>query len=254
VVAGPIQINPRPIGTSTILNELKITGISGHRNSAGSRKIKIETSIIAVLQVIMLCLTVSAENIDPDNDGSQFAYGENVGWLNFEPNRPEPNVGTTVSDNQLTGFVWAKNIGWINLDPNDSDPNSGIKNDGSGFLSGFAWGENVGWLNFNPQVPNDANQYGVIIDSEGNFDGWAWGENIGWIHFQSAFVLDWDDLASFAAQWLETGNELGADLYIDGKVNLLDYSILMNNWLDECPVDWGICPPGYKVKTAWTGR
>ena len=27
-----------------------------------------------------------AENIDPNNDDSQYAYGENVGWVNFEPN------------------------------------------------------------------------------------------------------------------------------------------------------------------------
>ena len=233
-----------------ILNELKITGLSGHRNFAGRPagipKMKLETSIIAVIQVIMLCLTVSAENIDPDNDGSQYAYSENAGWLNFEPNQ---GPGVTVSDNKLTGFVWAENIGWINLSPGTY---GGISNDGTGILSGFAWGENVGWINFDPNVPCDANHYGVIIDSEGNFDGWAWGENIGWIHFQSAFILDWDDLASFAAQWLETGNELGADLYIDGRVNLLDYSILMNNWLDECPADWGICPQRYKVKTDWT--
>jgi len=26
------------------------------------------------------------ENIDPNDDGSQYAYGENVGWLSFEPN------------------------------------------------------------------------------------------------------------------------------------------------------------------------
>ena len=27
-----------------------------------------------------------AENIDPLNNGSQYAYGENVGWFNAEPN------------------------------------------------------------------------------------------------------------------------------------------------------------------------
>ena len=28
---------------------------------------------------------VPAENIDPINDGSQYAWGENVGWMNAEP-------------------------------------------------------------------------------------------------------------------------------------------------------------------------
>lgn len=237
-----------------MLNVIEMTGLSGHKNPAiaDAGKAKFETPI-NVLLVMLFCLTglVSAENIDPDNDGSQYAYGENIGWVNFEPSIPEPNVGATVADNRLTGFIWAENIGWLNLSPGAY---GGIFNDGNGLLHGYAWGENVGWLNFDPQVFGDPNRYGVTIDSEGNFDGWAWGENIGWINFQSSFVLDWDDLARLAVQWLQTGDELGADLYTDGEVNLLDYSILMNNWLEECPVDWGICPQGYKVKTGWTAR
>jgi len=214
---------------------------------------KPETSVISILQVIFLSFSglVFAENIDPNNDGSRYAYGENVGWLNFKPNQ---GPGVTVSDNKLIGFVWAENIGWINLDPNDADPNTGVSNDGTGLLSGYAWGENVGWINFNPKVLSDPNHYyGVIIDQEGNFSGWAWGENIGWIHLQGISVADWDDLANFVAQWLETGSELEADLYIDEKVDLLDFAVLANSWLDECPFDWGLCPPSYKVKTSWTG-
>ncbi len=194
---------------------------------------------------------VYAENIDPDEDNSQYAYGENVGWFNFEPNIAGPNVGAMVSSSKLTGFIWAENIGWINLDPNDADPNTGITNDGAGNLSGFAWGENVGWLNFDPNVPGDSNDYGVTIDSEGDFDGWAWGENIGWIHFQCTFLVDSDDLANFAAQWLQAGAGLEADLYEDEKVDFLDYSILADYWLDYCLEDWQLAPTGYKVKTSW---
>jgi len=216
-------------------------------------KMKLRTPIISILQIILLSFAglVFAENIDPNNDGSRYAYGENVGWLNFKPNQ---GPGVTVSDNKLIGFVWAENIGWINLAPNDDDPNTGVSNDGKGLLSGYAWGENVGWINFNPKVLNDPNRYGVIIDQEGNFAGWAWGENIGWIHFQSVCVIDWDDLANLTAQWLETGFELEADLYIDEKVNLLDFGVLANSWLDECPLDWQLGPAGYKVKTSWSGR
>jgi hypothetical protein len=131
----------------------------------------------------------SAENIDPNEDGSQYAYGENIGWVNFEPNLAEPNVGATVTSEKLTGFIWGESIGWINLGPNGSDPNTGIANDGAGNLSGFAWGEGVGWINFDPNVPGYVNHYGVIIDSNGDFSGWAWGENIGWINFNSAALL-----------------------------------------------------------------
>ena len=210
--------------------------------------------VIFVMTILSLASVAYAENIDPCDDGSQYAYGENIGWLNFEPNIPEPNVGATVSDSNLTGFIWAENIGWINLDPNDADPNTGITNDGAGQLSGLAWGENVGWLNFDPNVPGDSNDYGVTIDSEGDFDGWAWGENIGWIHFQAqgTSIVDWHVLANFAAQWLEVGIGLEADLYEDGNVDFIDFGILANYWLDYCPPDWQLCPAGYKVQTSWT--
>ena len=211
--------------------------------------------IVGFLSILVCCANLSyGENIDPCDDGSQYAYGENVGWLNFEPNVAGPNVGATVSDSNLTGFIWAENIGWINLDPNDSDPNTGIANDDAGNLSGFAWGENVGWLNFDPNVPGDPNQYGVTIDSEGNFDGWAWGENVGWIHFRfrSVYTVDFERFANFAVQWLKTGVGLEADLYEDGIVNWHDLRVFTDYWLDECPGDWGICPGGYKVQTSWT--
>jgi len=200
-----------------------------------------------VIIILLLNSVAFAENIDPDEDGSQYAYGENVGWLNFEPNVAGPNVGATVSDSNLTGFIWAENIGWLNLDPNDSDPNTGITNDGTGLLSGYAWGENVGWINFDPNVPGDSNDYGVTIDSEGDFDGWAWGENIGWINFNSADLygynvkackVKFEDLANFVDDWLESDIGLPGDLSGNDEVDFVDYSIFASYWLDYCPDDW----------------
>ena len=121
--------------------------------------------------ILLIYSVASAANIDPDDDGSQYPYGENVGWLNFEP---QQGGGVTVSDTELTGYVWAENIGWINLNP----ANGGVVNDGNGNLSGYAWAENVGWINFAPTGS------GVIIDpATGGFSGYGWGENIGWINF-----------------------------------------------------------------------
>ncbi len=172
-------------------------------------KKKYKLSIVTIL----LCIVANtfAGNIDPNNDGSQYAYGENIGWLNFEPNA---GPGVTVTDTQLTGFIWAENIGWIKLDPSYG----GVTNDGTGLLSGYAWGENVGWINFNPNVLGSQNHYGVTIDSEGNFNGWAWGENVGWVHLRattpvaykvrtswfSGCIVDFNDLAEFCGQWLLT--------------------------------------------------
>jgi hypothetical protein len=198
--------------------------------------------------LFFLCaVPVYAGNVNPGND--KYAYGENIGWLNFEPNK---GPGVTVYDDRLIGFVWAENIGWVNLSPAGADPNCGVKNDGTGLLSGFAWGENVGWINFNPKVPCDANHYGVTIDQQGNFAGWAWGENIGWVHLGPASlveykvktswitncVVDFDDLARFCDLWLATGPQLKADLDSDNNVDFVDYGCISSQWRRLCPVGW----------------
>ena len=203
-------------------------------------------TIIGVLALLAAGVHLGfAENIDPYEDGSQYAYGENVGWLNFEPKvSADPcDYGVSVSDTKLTGFIWAENIGWINLDPNDVDPNTGITNDGTGKLSGYAWAENVGWIKFNPVVVGDPNDYGVKIDSDGNFSGFAWGENIGWINFSInnyyvvACKVTFEDLANFVDDWLETGNVPG-NLDSTGNVDFTDYSIFADYWLCYCPAGW----------------
>jgi hypothetical protein len=126
-----------------------------------------------------------AENIDPNQNDSQYGYGENTGWLNAEP-LGDSGPGIEVGDLELTGYIWAENIGWISLSCQNTTScaavDYGVVNDGAGNLSGFAWGENVGWINFNPVFG------GVSIDTDGNFDGWAWGENIGWMHFRNISI------------------------------------------------------------------
>lgn len=192
-----------------------------------------------------------AENIDPLEDGSQYAYGENIGWVNFEPNQ---GAGVTVYGDRVTGLVWSGSVGWINLSPVGLAEGVGVSNDGTGLLSGLAWGENVGWVNFSPKVPGDANHHGVTIDEVGNFDGWAWGENIGWIHLrgrtdieykvQTSWLTDcqvWlDDLERFSQDWLETGQWPG-DLDGNGWVDFKDYAVFADLWL-------GLCPPGWPLK------
>ena len=189
--------------------------------------------LAACLLIVTLLLAgpAAAENIDPDQDGSQYAYGENVGWLNFEPSQGD---GVHVNETELTGFIWGENIGWIKLDP----VYGGVSNDDDGNLSGYAWGENVGWIKFNPTYA------GVTINSEGNFDGYAWGENIGWIHFDAAedydvkvCVVDLENLANFVADWLQSG-PIPGNLDETENVDLLDFSILASYWLSFCPDDW----------------
>jgi hypothetical protein len=122
-----------------------------------------------------------AENIDPAANDSQYAYAENVGWINAEPNGDGGN-GVQVNDTELSGWMWGENVGWVSL----SCANTGscatvdyrITNDSCGTLTGYAHTENVGWINFAPATG------GVSIDPQtGEFSGTAWGENIGWITF-----------------------------------------------------------------------
>jgi hypothetical protein len=193
------------------------------------------TGLVLAVILVLSSDSAYAENIDPNNDGSQYAYGENVGWLNFEPNK---GPGVTVSKTKLTGYIWAENIGWINLSPASY---GGVFNDGAGNLSGYAWGENVGWINFGPDYG------GVIIDLDGNFGGWAWGENIGWLTFNSAKLygynvkackVNFEDLANFVDDWLEIDIGLPADLDDSGDVDFADYAIFADYWLDYCPDGW----------------
>ena len=145
------------------------------------------TNLVLIFGLILILVTnVQAQtgNIDPTN---KYAWGTNVGWINFRPT----HGGITVYSDHLEGYAWAENIGWIRLGTftgggthnylNDAANNYGVNKDGAGNLSGYAWGTNVGWINFNPK------DGGVTIDlGTCKFDGYAWAENIGWIHFKSA--------------------------------------------------------------------
>ena len=202
----------------------------------------------SILFMLAICMTGPgfAENIDPYEAGEQYGWSENAGWLNAEP---DTGGGMQIEQDKVTGWVWAENIGWINLHCENNGTcgtvSFGVVNDGAGNLSGMAWGENVGWINFDPDVPGDANNpYKVSIASDGKLSGWAWGENIGWIHFDQTqswsvrvCIVTLEDLANFAVDWLGTGTVPG-NLNGSGDVDMADFSILSQEWLDYCPDGW----------------
>jgi hypothetical protein len=143
----------------------------------------------AALLLLSFSLSSAAENIDPDNDVSRYAYGENIGWIDLEADTVAS--GVEVGDTGLTGYMWGENVGWINLSPSAF---GGVVNDGLGNLSGNAWGEHVGWINFAPDGG------GVTIDPDtGVFDGYAWGENCGWISFQGAGAVAYGVVTAWRA-------------------------------------------------------
>lgn len=51
-------------------------------------------------------------------------------------------------------------------------------------------------------------------------------------------LIDYEELAAFAVQWLETAGSFTADLDGDGDVGMADLSLLAERWLDFSPQDW----------------
>ena len=219
--------------------------------------------LVAVLMfsaLLVLNAFCVAENIDPKNDDSQYSYGENVDWLNWEPNTGH---GVQVDDTQLSGYIWAENIGWVNLryQIGGAGPDTGVVNDGNGNLSGYAWGENVGWINFAPQYGG-----GVRIDKQGVIKGWAWGENIGWIHLHSGITLT---IAKTAPNTMKLSWDSIKDALYDvySSIDLLSWSKAASNvtgdtgtteWIDSSAtgnkkfyVVEQTTPESYRVKTSW---
>jgi hypothetical protein len=85
----------------------------------------------------------------------KYAWGENIGWINFGCQ----DCGVQVTDTVLTGSAWNNQYGWITLNASQS----GVKNNGEGVLSGMAWAPNLGWIDFT----------GVTINSVGEFLGYG---------------------------------------------------------------------------------
>lgn len=114
-------------------------------------------------------ILVFASNVDGTiTPGPQYAFGENLGWINFGCD----NCNVHVTDTGLTGHIWSRSLGWINLSP---AVGSGVTNNCSGVLGGKAWSRTLGWVDFS----------GATINEEGKFVGEAGmpGSKAGRINF-----------------------------------------------------------------------
>jgi uncharacterized membrane protein len=131
----------------------------------------------------------AAESVDPDNDGSQYAWSANLGWINAEP-QGDGGPGLELSAGQLSGWLWSANTGWISLScENTASCDAvayGISRDGNNNLSGYAWSPNLGWISFSCTDSNSCGNidYGVQIATPGGeMSGHAWAANAGWVSF-----------------------------------------------------------------------
>ena len=169
----------------------------------------------SVLTAGLMGLSFANSNVD---DTNKFAWGENIGFLNFR----DANAGTQgvqVNTDHLQGFIWGENVGWINTGngngpyANIDNTNFGVNVDVNGELSGFAWGENIGWVNFGGGALATPAQPARVDFSQGRFFGYAWGENVGWINLDDSNVF-----VGFDRQ-----NSCLADFNNNGVVDLGDF-------------------------------
>lgn len=150
---------------------------------------RIPKSIIAVtiLCVVAAMPAVASTTI---NSGNQYAYGANIGWLNFRGNVDD---GASIGRFYSAGYIWSPNVGWISLGSgnpangwsyaNDSAADWGVNHDEEGNLSGYAYGANIGWLNFS----HGQTDYEPQVDlTTGVLSGYIWGANVGWISLSNS--------------------------------------------------------------------
>ena len=89
----------------------------------------------------------------------------------------------------MSGLAWGENIGWVNFDTAASLMQHGLHaryDWGARRVRGYAWGENVGWINlddatrfvaFGPSCPGDLNGDGVVNFADLNILLGAFGQS-----------------------------------------------------------------------------
>jgi hypothetical protein len=172
--------------------------------------------------------------IDADN---HYAYGANVGWVDFRGNT---TTGAVIGEYVCSGYLYSANVGWINLGTgvpadathyqNASPLDFGVNNDGAGNLRGFAYGANIGWINF------ESNGAPKIDLTTGKLSGYAYSANVGWISLSNSLAhVQTDTIAPglmdtnglpFAWEYQHFGQpgvDPSADPDGDGMSNLQEY-------------------------------
>jgi hypothetical protein len=124
------------------------------------------------------------------NITNKFAYGGNLGWMDFRGNT---NSGAVIGEFICSGYIYSANIGWINLGnnapangiqyQNNSATDYGVNHDGLGNLRGFAWSANAGWLNFESTGAPKVNLH------TGKLGGSIYSANCGWISLSNLVAL-----------------------------------------------------------------
>jgi len=145
---------------------------------------------VAIISSFVLChASVSARAATTIDAASKYAYGANLGWLDW---RGDTNNGAVIGDYVCSGYIYSANVGWINLGNgipangvqylNNSATDFGVNRDAAGNLRGYAYGANIGWIAFES---TGAAKMDLLT---GNFSGYAYSANCGWISLSNATV------------------------------------------------------------------
>lgn len=132
--------------------------------------VMIAVSIIAPLN------GVNAMNIVA---GSNFAFWEDIGFINLAPSIPE---AVEVTGTGIVWDAWSTNFGFIDFSPTNgwvTLENRFVGQACTSILSGEAWSTNLGWIDFD----------NVTIDSAGIFRWVASGINSGDIFFEGENIV-----------------------------------------------------------------
>jgi hypothetical protein len=139
--------------------------------------------------LVFSCLATLASANTTINNTNKFAYGANIGWINWQA---DTNSGASVGHYFCTGYVYSANAGWVGLGhgptnlrnySNASKDDYGVNIEDGGQLRGFAYGANIGWINFEAQ----GNPRVDLLTGE--LHGSAYGANVGWISLNNAQAL-----------------------------------------------------------------
>jgi len=129
---------------------------------------------------------LATTTINPTN---QYAYGANLGWLDW---RGDTNNGAVIGEYVCSGYIYSANVGWIHLGgnapangiryQNNSTTDYGVNRDGTGNLRGYAWAANIGWINF------ETNGVPKVDLKTGKLTGYVYSANCGWISLSNTFA------------------------------------------------------------------
>jgi hypothetical protein len=144
--------------------------------------------------VFCVILAFSARAATTINSANRFAYGANIGWIDW---RGDAANGAVIGEFVCSGYIYSANVGWIHVGDgtpangvryaNNSATDFGVNHDGAGNLRGLAYGANIGWLNFTNRDATGGTFDGPRVHLvTGRLSGYVYGANVGWISLSNA--------------------------------------------------------------------